>query len=313
MCKTVFKLSSLFHAAVLGLLLVTQPFNQAWSNPVNSHKALEDADKLAPTHSPYQRIISLAPHITEMLYSAGAGGKLVGVVSYSDYPPAALELPIVGRYSGINLEKIIALHPDLILAWRSGNRLQDIERLRELGFKVRLSDIQTLDDIPDEIEQLGRLTGQADHALNTANQLRTTLRTVRERYQNSQAISTFYEIWHQPLITMNGQQFISQALGVCGAKNVFSDLMQLTSEVSLESIFERDPQLFFLGGQKAFQKDWLESWQRYPTLTAIKNRQVYLLNNNLYQRPTARLINALDGLCRKVDQARHHYQAQQRH
>jgi iron complex transport system substrate-binding protein len=247
-----------------------------------------------------------------MLYSAGAGQKIVGVVSYSDFPKAALNLPVVGSYNAINLERIIQLNPDLIIGWKSANRLQDIQRLKELGFQVVQSHVTTLDDIPNEIELFGQLAGSQIHALKIANELRQKLTEIRHRYQDSQPISSFYEIWNQPIITMNGTQFISQALNTCGAKNAYSDLTSLSAEVSLESVFERNPQVFFLGGQQAFQQDWLSFWQKYPSLQAVKHQQIYLLDNDHYQRPTARLINALPQLCKDVEIARQYYRALER-
>ncbi|VAW49078.1 Vitamin B12 ABC transporter, substrate-binding protein BtuF, partial [hydrothermal vent metagenome] len=256
----------------------------------------------------YQRIISLAPHITEMLYSAGGGEKIVGVVSYSDYPKEALNKPIIGGYNAINLEKIIQLNPDLILGWTSGSRPQDIKRLKALGFHVQLFEVTQLEDIPNRIEALGLLTGNQAKAQQTAQALRTTLSKIRQTYQNRTSVTTFYQIWHQPIITMNGQQFISQAIEACGAKNAYEDLSKLTATIGLESLFKRNPQLFLLGGQASFQQDWLTFWQKYPNLQAVENEQIYLLNNSHYQRPTARLINALEPLCNIIEQARQHYQ-----
>ncbi len=258
----------------------------------------------------YQRIISLAPHITEMLYSAHAGDKIVGVVSYSDYPKEALSKPLIGSHNAINLEKIIQLNPDLILGWTSGNRPKDIKRLKELGFQVQLFDVSKLDDIPNQIENLGQLVGDPIKAKQTAQALRKTLKNVRQTYQKRPPITSFYQIWHKPIITMNGDQFISQAITTCGAQNAFSDLPKLTATIGLESLFKRNPQIFLLGGQASFQQNWYTFWQQYPKLQAVKNQQIYLLNNNYYQRPTARLINALDDLCQKIDQARQHYQTQ---
>ncbi|NPA72998.1 MAG: cobalamin-binding protein [Gammaproteobacteria bacterium] len=258
----------------------------------------------------YQRIISLAPHITEMLYSAGAGDKIVGVVSYSDYPKAALKLPIIGGYNAINLEAIIQLNPDLILGWTSGNRLKDIERLKALGFHVQTSDVSQLEDIPNEIAYLGSLTHTQKQADKVANQLRHEISALRKQYQNTTPVSGFYEIWHQPLITMNGKQFISQALNVCGATNIFADLASLTAEVGLESLFKRNPQMLLLGGKPEFQKDWMAYWQQYTSLKAVKHKQIYALNSSHLQRPSARMIYALKGLCQTVDKARQHYQAQ---
>lgn len=295
------------------LLFCFFALHQAWSNPqsldkntlISSESNPVNTASMVTTH----RIISLAPHITEMLYSAGAGHKIVGVVNYSDFPKAALNLPIIGSYNAINLEEIIELNPDLILGWQSGNRLQDIQRLKELGFKVLQSEITTLDDIPNEIEHLGQLAGTQLHAMTIANTLRQKLSEIRQHYQHVEPVSSFYQIWNQPIITMNGTQFISQALNVCGATNAYSDLKPLTAEVSLESVLERNPQVFLLGGQQAFQKGWLTSWQKYPSLQAVKHQQIYRLDNSLYQRPTARLINALPELCQNIETARQHYQA----
>lgn len=277
-------------------LFILPPFKPLWA---------QNSENLSP---PYQRIISLAPHITEMLYSAHAGDKIVGVVSFSDYPKEALNKPIIGGYNAINLEKIIQLNPDLILGWTSGNRPKDIQRLKELGFNVQLFDVKALDDIPERIEQLGKLAGHPKKAQQTAQALRNTLNKVRQTYQQRPPVTSFYQIWHQPIITMNGDQFISQAIATCGAQNIYYDLPKLTASIGLESLFKRNPQVFLLGGQASFQQNWLTFWQQYPNLKAVKNQQIYLLNNSHYQRPTARLINALESLCLKIDQARQHYQ-----
>ena len=292
---------SFMTSLLLSLVLSLLSHQTASANAENSD---------SPSIPSAQRIISLAPHITEMLYSAGAGNKIVGVVNYSDYPNDALTKPIIGGYNAINLEKVIELNPDLILGWESGNRLQDMKRLKELGFKLSVFEVKTLDDIPDRIEQLGVALGSANQAKQKASELRNTLKTLRQVYQSRVPVSSFYQIWHKPLITMNGDQFISQAMDICGAKNVFSDLPKLTAKIGLESLFQRDPQLFLIGGEASFQQDWLKTWQGYPNLKAIKNNQIYLLNNSHYQRPTARLINHLEDLCLKVDQARIFYQKQ---
>ncbi len=297
-----FKLSNL-------LILMVLPFNQAWSSSEKTNSQLLALETSSTPTPPAQRIISLAPHITEMLFSAGAGDKIVGVVAYSDFPKAALTLPVIGNYNAINLEEIIGLNPDLILGWQSGNRLQDIQRLKELGFKVLQSDVTRLDDIPNEIERLGQLAGTQRHAITIANTLRQKLSDIRQHYQHVKPISSFYQIWDRPIITMNDTQFISQALNACGATNIYSDLKPLTAEVSLESVLERNPQVFLLGGQQAFQEGWLKSWQKYSSLQAVKQQQIYLLDNNLFQRPTARLINALPELCQDIETARQHYQA----
>jgi len=272
----------------LGLLL---PINHAWSNQDQT----------------YQRIISLSPHITELIYSAGAGDKLVGVVEYSDFPEAAQQKPVIGRYNAINIEAIITLQPDLIIAWQSGNRVQDIERLTELGFNVWQTDIKQLQDIPWLIKEIGQKTGFAKQALSTSKTLLRQLSNLQIQYAEQPQISAFYQIWNKPLITMNGEQYISLALDICNAKNSFTDLPMLASEVSLESVMHRNPQIIFVGGKAATQQAWYNEWLNYPNIQAVQEKQIYKLDNDQYQRPTARLINGLEALCDKVDQARKVY------
>lgn len=256
-----------------------------------------------------QRIISLAPHLTEMVYSSGAGDKLVGVVKYSDFPEAAKGQPIVGSYNGINIEKIIELQPDLVLAWRSGNRLQDYERLqslkKQLGFQLFESEVEALEDIPKLIAKIGDLAGTQQVANVEAQRLQAQLDQVSQTYQHQTAVTTFYQIWNKPLITMGKKQFISQGIERCGGRNIFEDLGSLTGQVAIETVLIRDPQVLLMGGRESFQQEWIKTWQNLSQMQAVKNNHVFLLNNSLYQRPTARFIEALPALCKKIDQARH--------
>lgn len=255
-----------------------------------------------------KRIISLAPHLTEMVYSAGAGNKLVGVVDYSDYPESARSKPIIGGYNGINIESIIQLKPDLILTWRSGTRPQDTERLKELqsklGFVIWESDIDTLADIPRLIEQIGHMANTQHTAENNAAKLRQTLNELQSQFSSKKPIQIFYQIWNNPLMTIGKRQFISQAIELCGGKNIFDDLKTLTGSVSIETVILRNPEMLLIGGRQSFQQEWKQNWQKYPQIQAVKNQQIHLLDNNLYQRPTARFINALKPLCQTIDSVR---------
>ena len=257
---------------------------------------------------PAQRIISLAPHLTEMVYSAGAGDKLVGVVNYSDFPEDALSKPIVGSYNAINIERIIELQPDLILSWQSGNRLQDNQRLQDLqqqlGFTVIESEVKKLSDIPRLIKQIGQLAGTETIAQKQAEELQEKLADIKANYADRQPVSVFYQIWNKPLITPGKNQFITQGIELCGAQNIFNDIGSLTGQVAVETVLLRNPQVLLLGGRKEMQREWIKSWQTYKQITAVANKQIFMLNNDLYQRPTARFINALPALCQQIDQAR---------
>jgi len=291
------------HLFILKLALAAVLFTfsyQAWSNETKQNGGKDNIT--------YERIISLAPHITELVYSAGAGEKLVGVVEYSDFPIAAQKLPVVGNSATINIESIIKLAPDLVIAWKSGNRIQDIKRLQSLGFEVWQTEIHQLEDIPNFIKTIGEKAGTVKTARVKSSELLNILKDTTQQYANQTAINAFYEIWHQPLMTMNSKQFISLALDTCQANNIFADLPLLASEVNLESVIQQDPQVILLGGESAFQESWYQDWLRYTELKAIKNQQIYKLDNDKYQRPTARLIEALPELCKTIDKARKHYE-----
>jgi iron complex transport system substrate-binding protein len=253
---------------------------------------------------PVERIVALAPHLAEMAYSAGVGEKLVGVVAFSDYPPPVKQLPIVGNYNAIHYEAILRLKPDLILVWQGGNRLQDIERLKQLGFNVFASHPENLEDIPKEIERLGEAAGNPSTARKTADRLRQLLQQLKSRHQNARPVTAFYEIWHQPLMTVNGRSFISQALAVCKAQNIFADLKPIAGQVSVEAVLQRNPDVILLGGDAKLQPEWKRAWQAYPSLKAVKQNHIFSLNADHFQRPTARLIQALPGLCQKIDAVR---------
>jgi len=222
---------------------------------------------------PKHRIISLAPHITEMVYSAGAGEYLIGVSDYSDYPEQAKKLPSVGNYQTINIEAILALKPDLIIAWKSSIRPQDIAKLKSLGLEVWLTQIQSLQDIPNLISQIGQQAGTSMIANQHAKKLNSTLNQLKTLYHHKQKVSAFYEVWQKPLMTVNGKQFISLAMNICGAQNIFSDLPILAPQINIESVIQSNPKVFLIGGQKEFQNNWKQQWLNYPFLDSVKNQK----------------------------------------
>lgn len=237
-----------------------------------------------------------------MMYSAGAGHKIVGVVAYSDYPNAAKTLPNVGHYNAINLEKIIQLNPDLILAWNTGNQPKDLERLHQLGFKIDTSNPKSLSDIPNEIRKLGQTLNTQSIAEPEAQRLEAILQQQTLRNVQRPSVSVFYQIWNDPLITVNQDQFIGQIITLCGARNSFADLPTLTASVNFESVLERNPDVILLGGLSAVQTGWLKAWQAWPSLNAVASQRIYPMHADTYQRPTARLIEGIEAFCNTLHQ-----------
>tara|TARA_R110002110_G_scaffold406421_1_gene626498 strand:+ start:337939 stop:338814 length:876 start_codon:yes stop_codon:yes gene_type:complete len=251
-----------------------------------------------------QRIVALAPHIAENIYSAGAGGKLVGVVSYSNYPPAATALPVVGSFNAFSLEQIIALQPDLVVLWGSGNGTGALAALERLGIAVYVSELRELQDIPDSIRRLGQLAGTRGTSDPEAVRIEAALRDLRNIYQQAEPVSVFYEIWNEPLQTINGSHLISQAIALCGGRNIFADVAALAPRVSLESVLAQDPDAIIASGMGEARPEWLDHWRDYPSLSAARNDHLFFINPDHLQRPTARILNGITTLCAQLDSVR---------
>ncbi|WP_035053110.1 cobalamin-binding protein [Andreprevotia chitinilytica] len=251
--------------------------------------------------TPAQRIISLAPHLTEDLFAIGAGGKIVGAVNYSDYPAAANAIPRVGGYNGFDLERIRALKPDLIVAWKSGNPPRQLAQLDTLGIPVFYDDARTLGDVPTVLERLGMLTGNTVAARAAADTFRQRIMALA-KYSKRRPVRVFYQVWDRPLMTINRQQIISDALFLCGAVNVFGDLPALTPTVDDEAVLAANPEMIATSGDAGTQA--LAHWQSWPNLAAVKNKQLVILPRDVLVRMGPRLAEGTEALCQAVDKAR---------
>ncbi len=252
-----------------------------------------------------ERIVSLAPHLTENLFAAGAGSKLVGTVQSSDYPPAAKRIPRVGGHTGLDLESIVTLDPDLVVAWASGNRRDEIGRLRRLGFTVYISEPRHLDDIPNEIEKLGKLAGSMPAARPSATHLRNHLRQLRRRYSSLRPVRVFYQLWHQPLMTINGEQIISRALALCGGRNIFAGLPALAPSVTVEAVLAADPEVIIASAPDGRRfRQWTREWRRWRQLTAVERNNIFSIAPDLLQRQGGRMLQGTALLCEAIAEAR---------
>ncbi len=254
--------------------------------------------------APAQRIVSLAPHATELLFAAGAGGRLVGAVEYSDYPEAARRVPRVGGYSTPDLERIVALKPDLVLVWQSGNAAATVSRLESLGLKVYQSQPDRLEDIPASIEKLGRLAGAETEARRAAAAFRQRLATLRNQYSARPAVPMFYQAWHQPLLTVGGGQIISDVIRLCGGENIFAGLAAKAPSVSVEAVLAADPEAIVASGMGHDTPIGLDDWRRWTRMRAVARGNLFPISADLMQRPTPRLLDGAEQLCRHLETAR---------
>jgi iron complex transport system substrate-binding protein len=269
---------------------------------------IEDAlGKTLVLAKPATRVVSLAPHLTEVAFAAGAGAQLVGAVAYSDYPEAAKSIARVGSYDNVSYESLVALKPDLVLAWRSGNGDEIIQRLQSLGLPVYIDEPRALEDVARSVRDVGKLTGNTETAEAAAQVFLAQLSHLRETYSAREEVSVYYQIWDEPLLTLNGDHIISDVVRLCGGRNVFADALALVSRISVESVVRADPQVIIASGMDKARPEWLDEWRQWTTMTAVENQQLYFVPPDVLQRHTPRIIEGATLVCEHLQQARQHY------
>ncbi len=294
------RFASLVFGAALSVAL-----NAVFSAPALAERGFtDDAGHTLRLPKPAQRIVALAPHITEVLYSAGAGEKIVGTVQYSDYPEAAKRIPRVGSYSRIDLEAVLAVQPDLVIVWESGNNMAQADKLRTLGVPVYVSQPNNLADVARQIERYGELAGTETTARAAAQAFRQRLAALQAANQNKPKVRTFYQVWKAPLITVGKTQIISDALRVCGGENVFGALPSMAPRVSLEAVIAADPEAIVATGMAEARPEWLSDWEKWPGMTAVARDNLFHINPDIMQRHTARILDGTERLCEHLDTAR---------
>lgn len=262
--------------------------------------ATDDSGRVVTLAAPAARIISLAPHATELLFAAGAGARVVGVSAYSNFPAEASRLPSVGDAMRADMERIIALKPDLIVGWKSGNNPAQLERLRALGLPVFDSEPRQFDDIASSLERLGALAGTVEGRAAAAR-FRADLRALRERYSARKPVRVFYQIWPSPLMTLNDAHIVSEAIRLCGGVNLFGKLAPLVPTVSREAVLKADPEAIFVSDEDA---QAFGRWRGYGNLTAVRNNSLFRIDGGVMNRAGPRMLGATALLCEQIDAAR---------
>lgn len=267
--------------------------------------AVTDAtDTLVRLAAPARRIVSLAPHITEVLFAAGAGERIVGTVEYSDYPQAAKSIRRVGGYSQVDMEAVAALRPDLVIAWQSGNASAHLDKLRALGLTIYTTQPDRIEDIARSIEHFGRLAGTEGVAEAAARAFRARLAQLRARHEHRPPVRVFYQVWKGPLTTVNGQQIISDAIRLCGGVNVFADLTGLAPTVSVEAVLAANPEAIIASGMGDERPEWLDDWRRWKQIAAVARGNLFFIPPSLIQRHTPRLLDGTEMLCGQLETVR---------
>lgn len=285
-----------------GILLLCSSF-AVYAAASEAIEVRDDLQRTVVLAQPAQRVISLSPHITELLFEAGAGERIVGTVGYSDYPEAARNIPRIGSFNKFDYEAITVLNPDLIIAWHSGNPASQMRGIHALQVPVFYSEPKQLGDIAETIEDFGRLTGIMQIAGPQAERFRKRLSALLQTYANRKPVRVFYQVWDQPLMTVNGEHIISAAIALCGGINVFADMPVAASHIDMESVLERNPQVIIAGINQQ-RSDWLQQWKRWPEIDAVARGHVYGVNPDMMTRHTSRILTATNEVCAFIDKAR---------
>jgi iron complex transport system substrate-binding protein len=268
---------------------------------------VKDDDGLTVTlQKPAMRIISLAPHVTEMVFAAGGGERLVGVVNYSDYPESAKKILNIGDNRQIDMEQVLALKPDLIVAWRHGSSARQLEQLRKLGLPMFHSEPKKLEDIPDSLARLGRLMGTEAVANPAAANLLDKLAALRQQYAKRPPVRVFYQVWDKPLYTLSGTHIVSDAIRLCGGENIFAAMKVTAPVVNIESVIQENPELIFGTSERSSPEGGINMWKAFPTVAAVRQNNLTIVDGNLLNRAGPRMIEGTAVLCEKIELARQH-------
>lgn len=264
----------------------------------------DDAGKEVALNKPAQRIVALAPHIVETLYVAGAGSKIVGAVEYSDYPPAAKSIRRIGSYASFDLEGIVSLRPDLVIGWETGNSPAAIDKIRELGIPVYLSQSNQVGQVGNEIATFGKLAGTERIAKPAADAFRKKLSELEKHNKSRPLVSVFFEISDAPLMTIGGKQIISNALTICGARNVFDNLSPMAPIISKEAVIAANPEAIMTSGMEKINPGALDHWKKWPKLTATERGNFFFIDSDLINRNGPRILEGTQQICDAVQTAR---------
>lgn len=264
--------------------------------------ACQPGPDIPPETDSATRIVTLAPHLAELVFAAGAGDSLVGVSAFSNYPDAVLELPVIGDAFTVDQEQLALLEPDLLLAWKSGTPTHVVDELRAIGYRVEVVETRGLQDISSAIDSVGELAGTGATAREASLMFRESLTALQLKYADRERLRVFYQVSQRPLYTISGQHYIGEILRLCGGVNIFEDVGDLAPAVTVEAVLDRDPQVLLAGsadGSKPF-----DDWRRWPGLAANTLGAHFVVNADEIGRPTPRVIRAANSICEAFDEAR---------
>jgi iron complex transport system substrate-binding protein len=264
----------------------------------------DDSGRQVRLAQPAKRVVATSPHAAELLFAAGGQGRVAGVVKYSDHPAAAARLPQVGDSHQIDIERVLALKPDLLVVWQSGNTARQLEQLRALGIPMFYSEPEELEHIAANIERLGQLMGTGGTARAAAGAFRARIAGLRARHAQRPKVRVFYQVWDQPLYTLGGKQIVNDVIQLCGGVNVFEASAVKAPQVSTEAVLAADPEVVLSGERHNPGDLGALLWKQYPNLLATRRDNLFMLTGERLVRPGPRVAEGAAELCERLEQAR---------
>jgi len=266
-------------------------------------KVQDDAGNEITIEQAAKRVVALSPHIVELLYAVDGDKNIIAAVDYSNYPDAATNLPRVGSGFQLDIEAIVGLKPDLIIAWQSGNNRAQLEIIKKLGFKLYLSEPKNLQGIAKNLRDIGELIGNKKTGEDKSQFFINELSSLAKNKYHTSRPRVFYQVWEQPLFTVNGKHMISQVIELCGGENIFKELGVLSPQVDIESVITRNPDVIVVGAGKN-RNGWLKNWEKWSSINAVSNKQLYGINADLIVRHTPRILQGARQMCEAIQKAR---------
>ena len=291
----------------LCIVFALQVFAQATYAAIS---VTDDAGNVITLAKPAKRIISLSPHVTELIFAAGAGERIIATVKYSDYPEAAKAIPRIGDNRQLDIERIIAMKPDLLVVWMHGAYERVLEPLRKSGIPYFFSEPHKLEQIPETLLKLGSLFGTEKQAQISANAFREQLAQLSARNQNKSQVRTFYQVWGKPIFTLNDKSIISDVLRICGGKNIFGYLSAAAPTLSTEAVIQENPELILTGDSENQAGSGVEQWKGFTTMLAVKNHNLVAVDGDQLNRAGPRIIDGAKLVCEAMELARNHRETQ---
>jgi iron complex transport system substrate-binding protein len=296
-------------ATLAGVLTLAVGASQAAPLTVStspSRTVTDDSGRTVSVASPPLRIVSLAPGATEMLFAAGAGADVIATVEYSDEPAAARRVPRIGDVAAVDLERLVALHPDVVIAWPAGTNPAQRAKIARLNIAIYEQQVVRLADLADSVRRLGALTGTDADAARGARDIDARLATLRAAYgRNAAHPSVLLQVWNRPIYTVGGRQLMSDALEICGARNLFADLPEAGPVVDTEAVIARDPDIIVAAAPPGEGAAWLTSWRRFGSMKAVREHHLVVFEDQAFSRLGPSVIDATEGLCKTIARLSH--------